>query len=312
MSEDLFDRYIVPPFTILDTRQGYWRSRRDLWNSFGLDSGEGRAKEITFDFSRSPIMAQNSVNAGVSIFDPVLTELMYRWFSPKGGRIFDPFSGGSVRGIVAAKIGSSYTGVDLRQEQIDANHAQVEKVCPGASITYHVGDSINIPDMNVGSDFDMVFSCPPYGHLEVYSDDPRDLSNMGVDDFLANYKKIIGYSANVLADNRFAAFVVGNYRDKKGKMVDLVGHTITAFEDAGLSFYNKFILVNAVGTLRLRIGPQFDASRKAGLVHQEVVVFVKGDAKKATLALGPVDPKYPGGVFDSVIEDSVMDLFGCE
>jgi hypothetical protein len=304
MAEDLFDRYIVPPFTILDTRQGYWRGRRNLWNSFGLDSGDGRDDNITFGYEM--------INSGVSIFDPVLTELMYRWFSPKGGSIFDPFSGGSVRGIVAAKIGSSYTGVDLRQVQVDANLNQIAKVCPGASITYHVGDSLDIPDMNVGSNYDMIFSCPPYGHLEVYSDDPRDLSNMSVLDFIANYKKIISHSSKLLANNRFAAFVVGNYRDKKGRMVDFVGHTISAFEESGLSFYNKFIIVNAVGTLRLRVGAQFDASRKAGLVHQEVVVFVKGDPKQATLDLGAVDPKYPGGVFDSVIEDSVMDLFGCD
>jgi hypothetical protein len=31
----------------------------------------------------------------------VLCEIAYRWFSPPGGLILDPFAGGSVRGIVA-------------------------------------------------------------------------------------------------------------------------------------------------------------------------------------------------------------------
>ena len=52
--------------------------------------------------------------ATTSIFDPVLTELSYRWFNIEGGRILDPFAGGSVRGIVAAKLNMPYVGNDLR------------------------------------------------------------------------------------------------------------------------------------------------------------------------------------------------------
>lgn len=33
-----------------------------------------------------------------SVFDPVLCEVAYTWFCPKGGAILDPFCGGSVRG----------------------------------------------------------------------------------------------------------------------------------------------------------------------------------------------------------------------
>ena len=52
---------------------------------------------------------------GTSIFDPVLCEIAYRWFSPVGGLILDPFAGGSVRGIVASKLGRQYIGHELRQ-----------------------------------------------------------------------------------------------------------------------------------------------------------------------------------------------------
>ncbi len=33
----------------------------------------------------------------------------------------------------------------------------------------------------------------------------------------------------------------------------------------------------------------FEATRKLGRVHQYVLTFVKGDAKRATAACGPVD-----------------------
>ena len=37
--------------------------------------------------------------ASTSIFDPVLTEIAYRWFCPSGGKILDAFAGGSVRAL---------------------------------------------------------------------------------------------------------------------------------------------------------------------------------------------------------------------
>jgi len=61
---------------------------------------------------------------GTSIFDPVLCELAYRWFCPPGGLVLDPFAGGSVRGIVAAKCGRRYIGIDLSERQCEANRAQ--------------------------------------------------------------------------------------------------------------------------------------------------------------------------------------------
>ncbi|HXF87125.1 MAG TPA: hypothetical protein VNK48_02075 [Xanthobacteraceae bacterium] len=45
------------------------------------------------------------VGSGTSIFDPVLCEIAYRWFCPPGGSVLDPFAGGSVRGIVASRLG---------------------------------------------------------------------------------------------------------------------------------------------------------------------------------------------------------------
>ena len=61
---------------------------------------------------------------GTSVFCPVLTEMMYRWFCPAGGSILDPFAGGCVRGCVAARLGLRYVGLDLSAEQIVENRRQ--------------------------------------------------------------------------------------------------------------------------------------------------------------------------------------------
>jgi predicted RNA methylase len=228
--------------------------------------------------SRKILAASGS---GTSIFDPVLCELAYRWFAPPGGRVLDPFAGGSVRGIVAAYLGYAYTGFELRPEQVAANLEQAARIVPGGACEWVTGDSAaNIPAWGGAADF--VFSCPPYGDLEVYSDDPADLSAMPLGGFREAYRAIIAAAVDKLRPDRFACFVVGNYRNKKGFYVDLVGETVRAFEDAGAGYYNEAVLVTAVGSLPIRAGKQFTAARKLGKTHQNVLVFCKGDPRRAT------------------------------
>ena len=47
-----------------------------------------------------------------------------------------------------------------------------------------VGERLRVPLAHDG--FDFIFSCPPYGDLEVYSDDPNDLSRMKPSALLVN------------------------------------------------------------------------------------------------------------------------------
>jgi DNA modification methylase len=232
-------------------------------------------------------------STGTSIFDPVVCEIAYRWFCPLGGAVLDPFAGGSVRGIVASKLGRPYTGIDLRAEQIDANRAQADQICGEPMPRWVCGDSREVmpalAQNGIAPQFDFVFSCPPYADLEVYSDDPRDLSTLEYDEFRAAYASIIAGACALLKPDRFACFVVGDVRDRQGFYRNFPGHTIAAFEAAGLRLYNEAILVTAVGSLPIRAGKQFAATRKLGKTHQNCLVFVKGDPRKATEAIGEVE-----------------------
>ena len=219
---------------------------------------------------------------GTSIFDPVLTELCYRWFCPPVGKIVDPFAGGSVRGIVASYLGRAYHGCELRSEQVAANTAQADIARPPLPV-WVCDDSRNIA-AHYPPDMDFVFSCPPYADLEVYSDDPRDLSAMDYPAFVAAYREIIAATCGLLKPDRFACFVVGDVRDKRGHYRNFVGDTVEAFRAAGLHYYNEAILITAVGSLPIRVNKQFQAGRKLGKTHQNVLVFVKGDGKKAAAA----------------------------
>ena len=254
-------------------------------------------------------LASGAKAGGTSIFDPVLAELAYRWFSPENSIILDPFAGGSVRGIVAANTNRQYIGCDLRQEQIEANRDQAAAITPENPPTWHCTDSRNIDRVCKGVQADMIFSCPPYADLEVYSDDPKDLSTLPYNDFIESYREIIAKACSLLKPDSFACFVVGDVRDKKGNYYNFVGDTIQAFIDAGLTYYNEAILVTPVGTLPLRAGRTFAATRKLGKTHQNVLVFLKGDARKAVARCGECDfgDIDPADEFGDVMDPGTQD-----
>lgn len=303
----LKESFIFPPFSILDTRSGVWQERKRKWLSLGFNSQETRedveiiAKsgqstaiydlrnkmrdilnrepewDEILDYAKKKGM---HVYEGASIFDPVLCELSYRWFCPEGGKILDPFAGGSVRGVVAGVLGYPYAGIDLRQDQVEANRKQA-KILNLENVDWFTGDSNEILSSYKPLDgFDFVYSCPPYADLEKYSDDPKDLSNMDYEQFKEVYFSIIKKAVSQLKDDRFACFVVGDVRDKKGFYYNFVSDTIQAFKDAGMEYYNEIILVNVVGSLAVRVRLQFNGGRKVGKMHQNVLVFYKGDPKK--------------------------------
>ena len=210
----------------------------------------------------------------VSIFDPALCEVLYHWFCPEGGTILDPFAGGSVRGIVANYLGYNYTGIDIRQEQVDSNREQsIEILDADRQVNWFVGDSDLVLD-GIREEYDMVFSCPPYLDLEVYSDMEGDISNMGYDDFMVAYGSIISKSCNLLKKDGYAVFVVGEVRGKDGNYLGFVPATIEAFRKAGMGFYNEGILLNSIASASMRANGNMK-SGKLVKVHQNVLIFKK-------------------------------------
>lgn len=574
----LFDRFLVPPFTVMNARDGWWVERKRAWLEMGIEGELGRedkprtwyiaapahhAGGVTPEGSAERRKAGEDTEEGLlygdgstSVFDPVLCEIAYRWFCPPGGEVYDNFAGGSVRGIIAAMLGRSYTGIELREVQVHANEKQGDDVltrddaivpdvpddfmpeltpienvdgvylkredlyayagvrgakvracmafvqkakdlgvgvitagarqspqvnfvaqiasrmgvrcrvhvpsgkltpeilaarAAGAKVIQHeagyntviikgarddaaasgwveipygmesqesvdftapqvanipkkvkrivnatgsgmtlagilhglknegrddvkviavcVGhvpedrldkwapegwrDMVEIVDLETPYDqaakdcyfggvqldpyyeakclpylqsgdlfwlsairpsavaakvekptwlcgdstedhfdkktmFDMIFTCPPYGDLEVYSDDPRDLSNMPYEDFISGLQSSMDIAYKHLRDDSFAVVVVGDFRDKDGYFRNFPGDTVRVMEKAGFKYLNEGILVTQLASLPIRVGRQFDATRKFGKTHQQILVFVKGDAKKATQRCGPV------------------------
>lgn len=340
----LADRFGVPPFDVLDARQGYWRERKKHWLGVGINSEIGRAGALVYTSPTSadpdfydqktkveqqlgrtlstaefqaeyytPTTHNAGLLSGTSVFDPVLCELAYRWFSAPGAVVLDPFAGGSVRGVVAAALGRAYRGNDLAADQVEANRRQVaDLIGDDADVIYTVGDSRQWVTTLAPGSVDMVMTCPPYYGLEKYSDDPGDLSTMGYVAFDAVYGEIIAGCAAALRDNRFAVFVVGDVRDKHGALHDLRGSTIRAAEAAGLALVNGAVFLTPVGNVAMRSGRQFAASRCLGRTHQDFLIFCKGDRKAAAAWCGDVEVDLPDQPAPDDPDAAEADLYAVE
>lgn len=272
----LRDKFIEPPFSVLDTKSGNWQRRKRLWKELGIESEVGRKDNLIGDSISTEGMKTGCKNfaPNTSIFDPALCEVLYHWFCPENGKILDPFAGGSVRGIVAHKLEYKYTGIDIRPEQIDSNRDQANDILEVNNLpNWYEGDSNEV--LNGFNDkFDLVFSCPPYADLEVYSDMDGDISNMDYKDFMIAYESIIKKSCDLLKVGGYACFIVGEVRDKKGNYIGFVPDTINAFKKCGMNFYNEAILLNMYGTAAMRSEHSMKY-QKLVKVHQNVLIFIK-------------------------------------
>jgi 16S rRNA G966 N2-methylase RsmD len=306
----LNERFIVPPFSILDTRKGYWQARKKIWREKIGDMGESRndtniaslnmkyvdlfqktrehREQLGISFreyfdkyvseEEKEREGRKVVSAGVSLLDPVMSELVCRWFGLDNCKTFDCFAGDSVFGHVSTSLGNEFTGIELRQEQVDLNNSRVE----GMNARYICDDGQNVAKHIEPESQDLLFSCPPYFNLEVYSDKENDASNQDTyEDFIAILDNAFKSAVGCLKNNRFAVVVVGDIRNKKtGGYYGFNDDIKRIFKEAGCLVYNEIILVEAGGaSLAIRAGGFMD-SRKVGKMHQNILVFYKGDTSK--------------------------------
>lgn len=264
----LTDKFIVPPFTILDTRQGYWMERKQRWREIIGDNGESRENTLS---SEDSIMSD--LNNGVSILDPVMAEVVCKWFGVDGGNAFDCFAGDTIFGFVASSCGMNFTGIELREEQAALNNERTS----GLNAHYICDDGQNVANHIERESQDLLFSCPPYYDLEVYSDKPNDASNQETyEDFLAILRNAFTNAITCLKPNRFAVVVVGDVRDKQGFYYDFPADIKRIFREAGVPLYNEAVLVEPIGTLPQRVANSMK-TRKLGKCHKNVLIFYNGD-----------------------------------
>lgn len=277
----LQDRFVIPPFSILDTRQGYWQERKRYWHSLIKDNGESREEKLgsvglTIDNNSSSWLHNPSLGNGVSLLDPVLSEIINLWFGISNCKTFDCFAGDSVFGYVSSYLGNTFTGIELRQEQVDLNNERVK----GFRAEYICDDGRNILNHIKPESQDLLFSCPPYFDLEVYSDLPNDASNQKeYKDFLKILDNTFTSAIKCLKENRFAVITVGDIRDKKGFYHGFVDDIKNIFKKSNVNLYNELILIEPIAAAAIRASRNME-NRKITKTHQNVLIFFKGNPKE--------------------------------
>lgn len=274
----LADRFIVPPFTVLDTRQGEWQARKKVWSEYLKEEGESRENTLSGSDHESSIY--QNMKGGVSLFNPVIAEVMFHWFSPEKGNILDPFAGDIRKGAVAGFLKHNFTGIEIRPEQFDINNNQIKRLKLNDNVKYICDSGTNLLKHIEEKSQDLIFSCPPYYDLEEYSKMEDDASNQETyQDFIKILDDAFSDGIKTLKDNRFAVVVVGDLRNKDGYYYNFHEDIKYIFNKSGMLLYNELILVEPIGLNAMRANATMK-SRKVPKVHQNILVFYKPETKE--------------------------------
>lgn len=200
----LAERFIVPPFSVLDAQQRYWQEKQARW---------------------------------IPVFDPLLCEIVYRWFAPiTRGNILDPF-GDATRAIVAGCVGYQYTGIEPSRTKIKAYERQASLVqpnypdvllprwicCDPSSLDKHLP-----PDEN----YDLIFT-----NMPVYK--PSEATSKCME----RYKRIFGEAIARLKRNRCLVVVSRDVRGEDGFIQFGRAEVVGLLRSLGLAYYNRMELI---------------------------------------------------------------------
>ena len=285
--------FLAPPFSVLDTRAGYWRERRRLFDDI-IDGRRGRPEVLKGLASLTRFGLKPHV---ISAFDPVLCEILFDWFAPDATEadqvvvVCDPTAGGITRGFVAALCGYQYIGVDLSQAQVEENRAEWALLAEHARVKYapiwihgdaydiaqHFREGLAIAGLPTSTLADVILTCPPYFTLEQYSDAEADLSNAcSYRAFWDAMEHVLRQCARLLKSGSPLIVVIGNVRDATGQQLPLHSDLVcTCTKILGLALHQDAILINSMCAAAVR-ARRFMKTLKLVPVHQNCCVFSKG------------------------------------
>jgi NADPH-dependent 7-cyano-7-deazaguanine reductase QueF-like protein len=263
------------------SREGAWQGSSGMANVVLQERKIGDDGEIVENKTKT-------LNANVSVLDPVACEVILRFFMPKNGcRVYNPFGGGVQFGFVTGSYDYEYLASEIRQNQCDANNA----ICKDFYNTRWIqSDSSKFTPKQK---YDLIFTCPPYYKVEEYLDydgkSPEgELNSLPTyeqfrDMLFEGYKKAI----SVLNDNCFFVVMTGDSRDSKGAYYGCEAEHELFFRDQGLHIYNRITYLECEFT-RLAQAKKTLNTRKFPKREQKILVFYKGDMNKIKDLYAPI------------------------
>ena len=198
-----------------------------------------------------------------SNFPNELSLLVTQLYMKNATAVLDPFAGWGERHAAVKKLGIPYFGFDTSMVAI--KHAKAKY---GVSNIH--GNSLTVPFPTV----DFVFTCPPYGPLEIY-DSPDGLDRLkSWKDFLTGYRKILSKCCDALVSGGTVAMLVGDWR-KNHRYFDLTFETERILKECGLTFHDKVIFSHAKRMNAAAHAAQAVRLGTTAKVHESLVVMKK-------------------------------------
>lgn len=268
-------RYGVWPTTVWEVKDsvgGYVDLKRKLG-----DAGKARS-HAKASHSYKTSVGKNKAGATTSIFPPKVAKNILSLFIPKGitRNIYDPFAGGGTRAVFAASAGHKYTGVEVREEEVN----NIAEICVHHGVSENVtiihGDSRKangLPDAG----FDFSYTCPPYWNLEQYEGGVNDLSMLqSYDAFIDALWFSVWQTHRVLKPGSLSCWVVGLHRKKGGVELAPMHHDLAVLaKDAGFVFREEIIIYRNNPMAMKRAGNFEKGNKLLVRQHEYCLVFEK-------------------------------------
>lgn len=230
--QTLAEKFGVTPLSVLDARQHYWKKRAEAW------------EEI--------------LNIELA-FDPVLAELVMKWFLPAEGRVIDLGAKYPLRGLVAGHAGINYVGL------ADAGNAAA--------------------NMALAETKKAVITVPPLWSAENEETAAFDLALIELPAF-TSFKEakeqialLFSKAEGYLKPNRFFVVWIGKQQKMRDKSADseaLVATLSIEESDKRWTLLSESILLRPLGGTPMACR-SFPATRRLARCHGTMLVFFRGE-----------------------------------
>lgn len=198
--------------------------------------------------------------------------LILRYSNP-GEWVLDQFMGSGTTLVEAKLLNRNAAGVDINPQSVSISETNLQFHCEtNSKIFIRNGNAANLYFIK-DNRIDFICTHPPYADIIRYSNGIEgDISLLGIDDFLAEMRKVAEEAFRVLKRGKMCAVMIGDVR-KYGKVIPLGFRIMECFLQAG--FMNKEIVIKEQHN-----GRSMDYWEKRNnhfllLAHEYIFVFQK-------------------------------------
>jgi len=215
----------------------------------------------------------------LSEFSPAVAKNIISFWSEENDKILDPFAG-RTRALVSVAMNREYIGFDISKpvsDYINSKLSVVEnktKYAVNATVFNNDCKNISILGNYWLNKFNLLFTCPPYWHLEKYGNEDGQLSAItNYDLFLKELVVRLVGCLPYLAADAYIAIVIGDFRHN-GEYITLHSDLIQKLKD--ILIVHDIIAIQNIPfhTAAFYFG-QAKKYKKTAKAHEYLLVFKK-------------------------------------